>query len=104
MSTIIEFLTRNKVARRILFIVMGGTVLFTAVALLWIRVRYAAVMPHVPQPQTGRIYRTMAAFGTAVYVSEKEHDWANFVSYDLMGVSGVFMLVLYFLVAKLRKW
>ncbi|MGB2592813.1 MAG: hypothetical protein WBG02_19650 [Candidatus Acidiferrum sp.] len=103
MSTIIEFLTRNKIARRTLLIIMGGTVLFTAVALLWIRVRYAAVMPHVPQPQTGRIYRTMAAFGTAVYVSEKELDWVNFVSYDLMEVSGIFMLILYFLVTKLKK-
>lgn len=104
MSVIMDFLARNKLARRAVFVLLGGTALFTAVALLWIRVGYAILMPQSPVLQTGRVYRTMVAFGIPVYVNERELGWINFVSYDLMSISGLFMIPLVFVVTKLRKW
>src|ERR1700733_13906081 len=97
------FLAKSGVAKRTVVSLLVATVLFTVAAEIYIRVHYAAVMPRSPEPQTGRIYRTMAAFGTAVYVNKQEIDRVDFVNYDLMSVSAIFMLLLYYLKARL-KW
>jgi hypothetical protein len=91
----------RAIARWGIVCVLAGTILFTVSAELYIRFHYAAVMPRFPEPQAGRIYRTMAAFGAAVYVNKCEIDKVNFVNYYLMGISGIFVLVLYYLKARL---
>jgi hypothetical protein len=71
---------------------------FAAVANILTSIYYVTVMPRLPQPVTGRIYQTGAAYNTAVYVSEKEFAWANFVHYDLMSVAGISLVLLAILV------
>ena len=100
---IMRSLAKSGFARKTVVCLLVGTVLFTVFAEIYIRVHYAAVMPRSPEPQTDRIYRTMAAFGTAVYVNKQEIDRVDFVNYDLVSVSGIFMLLLYYLKARL-KW
>jgi hypothetical protein len=102
--SIIEFLANRKFARRALICILGGILVISFATTLYTRVHYAAVMPQSPQPQSGRIYRTMAGFGTSVYINKQEQDWVNFVDYDLMTVSGICALVLVFLVMRLKRF
>jgi len=69
---------------------------------LYTAVHYYSVMPRGPQPETGRVYPTMAAYGARVYVKEREHDWLDFLHYDLTSAGAVSMLLLYAL--RTRKW
>ena len=98
-----RFLDNKNVGKKTLVCLLVGTVVFTFAAEIYIRIRYAAVMPRSPEPQTGRVYRTMVAWGNVVYVNKQEIERVDFVNYDLMSVSGIFMLLLYYLKARL-KW
>jgi hypothetical protein len=93
----------SGIAKRVVVSLLVGTVLFTVGALIYTSVHYASAMPQYPRPETGNVYRVTAANGTTVYVNKREFDWNNFICYDLMGLSGIFMLVLYYLKVTL-KW
>jgi hypothetical protein len=46
---------------------------------VFIHLSYAAEMPRVPDPQTGRVYAITVNHGTVVYVTGEEWHWADFV-------------------------
>lgn len=98
---IIEFLAKSKVAKVGIMGLVFGIVFFTLAASIYIPFHYAAAMPHSPQPETGRIYRITAQYGAVVYVNKRELDRRDFVRYDMMTVSGVSVLVLFFLGTRL---
>jgi hypothetical protein len=101
--SMIQSLGNNAFAKKILVGLLAGTVVFTVAAEIYLRFHFAAAMPRSPDPLSGRTYRTMAVYGSAVYVNKQELDRVDFVNYDLMSVSGIFMLVLFYLKARL-KW
>ena len=89
-------------AKRAIAGVLFAFCLSVVILIIYTPVHYYSVMPRIPQPQTGRLYPTMAAFGARVYVNQREHDWLDFLHYDLMSAFAVSMVLLYAL--KMRKW
>ena len=66
---------------------------------------YLEAMPRFADPLSGRVYRTGAAFNTAVYVTKSELQWIDFLNYGLMtflGV-GVVFLALFVIIPKARR-
>jgi|SRR5450631_3449970 hypothetical protein len=98
---VIQFLEKNRVARMSLVGLVLGIVLFTLVATIYVRFHYAAVMPRSPQTAAGRIYPIPAQYGGMVYVNRRELERRDFVKYDLTTASGVGMLILALLGARL---
>jgi len=72
---------------------VGGVILLTLVANLYIRFHYAASMPRSPQPQTGRIHPVPAQYGGIVYVNAKEYNTRNFIEQTLTSISSTMLLV-----------
>jgi hypothetical protein len=66
---------------------------------------YQAVMPRLPQPMTGRIYRASWPKMAAVYVNEREIAWANFLRYDMMTVFGIciVLLAIFVIIPQVRR-
>ena len=86
-------------------VIVCAAVFFTAVANIGTSVYYLAVMPRLPQPPTGRIYRAGAAHNTAVYVNKSELTWLSFLHYDAMCVAGlsVVLLAIFEIIPKARR-
>ncbi len=96
-----QFLAKSKVVKIALIGFVSGMSLFTLVAMIYIPFHYAAVMPRSPQPETGRIYAVKAQYEVVVYVNKQELDRRDFVKYDLMTVTAVSGLLLFFLGSRL---
>jgi hypothetical protein len=55
---------------------------------------YVAVMPRLPQPTTGRIYRAGFPKMGEVYLNEREFAWVNLLQYDMPIACGVSIVLL----------
>lgn len=84
---------RARIARKILFVSWFVLAAFTAISTIGTSF-YLLNEPRTPDPQTGRVYPTGAAYGTLVYATKKESDWQNFVHYDLMTAVGSGVVVI----------
>jgi len=75
--SVTDFLSHNSLARRALAIFLAVIFLVAAAAGIYIHIHYSDVMPHSPQPQTGRVYRMVVNHGTVIYVNKQELDRAD---------------------------
>ena len=101
--SVTDFLSHNSLARRALVIFLAVIFLVAAAAGIYIHIHYSDVMPHSPQPQTGRVYRMVVNHGTVIYVNKQELDRADFVFYDLFSVGVVCFGLLALLRIRFKK-
>lgn len=64
---------------------------------------YYDVLPRYPEPQAGRIYRRMVAFGARVYVDKKERKIIDSLKWALFYGFGSGMCLLFYL-RNYRNW
>jgi hypothetical protein len=93
----------QKIIKRAILCLLAGTVRFTVIAGIYMRIHYAAVMPRSPEPQTGRIYGTMAALEAKADVNKKEIHRRYAIDYNLGAASVLIMFLVYYLRIRL-KW
>ena len=91
--------------KRILLWIVATLGLFSSVARIATAFYYSARMPQFPDPASGRIYRTVAAYNSAVYVTRRELQWVDLLNYDLMTLVGfgVVLLALFVIIPKARR-
>ena len=77
-----------QLAKKIVIAVWLATAVFAALASIGTQFYLLGQMPHSPDPGTGRIYPTGAAYNTRVYVTQTELAWQDFLKYDLVTVTG----------------
>ncbi len=54
---------------------------------------YEAVMPRLPQPMMGRVYRAGWSKMGVVYLNGREFAWVNFLRYDMMTATGICLVL-----------
>jgi hypothetical protein len=84
---------QNKFAKTVFMCLVVALGLSTLISGLYIEFHYSAVMPHSPQPETGRIYPKWFKSGGTVYVNRQERDRSDFVEYRLMPAFGLTMML-----------
>src|SRR5580692_6048678 len=80
--------------KQILVWIVAITAFFCAAARIMTAFYYLSAMPRFADPLNGRVYRTGAAFNTAVYVTKSELKWIDFLNYGLMTFLGVGVIFL----------
>lgn len=96
-TSVRQFLAKSRGLKIALVGFVGGMSFLTLTSMLYVSIHYAAVMPRSPQPETGRIYPIKAQYEVVVYVNKQELRYRDFVKYDLITVTAVSGLLLFFL-------
>lgn len=93
----------NVVVKRVIVLILFGAVLLILGFRFFLPLRYAFMMPRVPEPGSGRIYRVMVGSGIHVYLNKGQVDLLDLLDYKLSAVAVCCMFLLLYL--KLRaKW
>ncbi len=89
-------------SKRLTVYLLIGVAVCTFITRIYVQIWFADVMPHSPQPMTGRVYREMAAFGTAVYLNKSEVHFMRALDIGFILSIGL-LFVVYYLRNRL-KW
>lgn len=94
----------NNLAKIVVVSLVFALGFITLASALYIEFHYSAVMPHHPQPETGRIYPKWFKSGGTVYLNRRELELSDFVQYRLFPACGIGALLCFGIGARLGWW
>jgi hypothetical protein len=97
-------LRKNKALKVVLLSLVAVSGFLSICGDSYVRFHYAAVMPRVPQPETGRIYPVPAQYGGTIYLNQEELRLRDFVRYELTYIFVGSMILCFGIGTSLGWW